>query len=236
MIVNPDTMSRLTVFSFAILISVTVCAQTVKVGNKANRVKANTCAGYATELDGKITRVEDDLVKFLKEYGKPRSTTDYIAVLSPILGGQSFDGKTLYAMVTGDDNKSQVWIGIDTAEWKDASAPTLERIEKLTYQFGIWYYKNQVQKEIDDSQRAFDATEKQKVRLTNQAKDLTLRLGDNQQERTQLEKRLELNSLEKAVLQQKIENNKKAQDSVANAGVQIKKVLETQKEKQNRIN
>lgn len=236
MSVNPDTMSRLLVFSFAMLISVTTSAQTVKANQKQNRIKGNATVGYAVELEGKADATEDELIKFLKEYGKPRSTTDYVSVTSPVLGGNTYDGKTLYATVTGDDKKAQVWIGIDTAEWKAASEPALERIEKLAYQFGVWFYRSQVQKEIDESQRAFDATEKQKVRLTNQAKDLTIRAGENQQERAQLEKKLELNSLEKAVLEQKLLNNKKSQDSVSNAGLQIKKVLDAQKEKQKRIN
>jgi hypothetical protein len=229
-------MNRLVIFSFAMLLSVAVCAQTIKVNSKPNRIKGNACAGFVADLDGKSGTVEDELIKFLKEYGKPRSTTDYVSVTSPLLGGNTYDGKTFFATVSGDDKKAQVWIGIDTTEWKALSSDALERIEKLTYQFGVWFYRNQAQKEIDESQRAFDATEKQKLRLTNQVKDLTVRLGDNQQERTHLEKQLEVNSLEKAVLLQKIENNKKSIDSVANAGLQIKKVLDAQKEKQKRIN
>jgi len=61
-------------------------------------------------------------------------------------------------------------------------------------------------------------------------------LSNNEQEKTQLEKQLQSNSLEHAVLLQKIENNKKSQDSVVNAGLQIKKVLEAQKEKQKKVN
>ena len=80
------------------------------------------------------------------------------------------------------------------------------------------------------------ATEKQQARLTNQNKDLNLRLGNNEQERVHLEKALEVNRLEKAVILQKLVNNKKSQDSVANAGVQIKKVLEVHKERQKKVN
>ena len=148
----------------------------------------------------------------------------------------TYEGKTLYGTVTGDDKKAQVWLGIDTAEWKTSSSAILERIEKLAYQFGVNFYRDQIQKEIDESQRAFEATEKQKVRLTNQVKDLNLRLSNNEQEKNHLEKSLEANSLEHAVLLQKLTNNKKSQDSVANAGVQIKKVLEAQKEKQKKVN
>jgi hypothetical protein len=109
-------------------------------------------------------------------------------------------------------------------------------VNKVVFQFGVRFYHDLVQKEIDQSQQAFDATEKQKTRLINQNKDLNLRLGNNEQEKIHLEKSLEANALEKAVLLQKLENNKKAQDSVVNAGVQIKKVLDAQIEKQKKIN
>ena len=51
-----------------------------------------------------------------------------------------------------------------------------------------------------------------------------------------MEKSIEANKLENAVLKVKLENNKKAQDSLANVGVQIKKVMESHKEKQRKIN
>lgn len=234
--VNPDTMNRLAVFSFVILLAASVQAQVGNVNQKSNRVKGSACIGYSIDLEGKSSAIEDELVRFLKDQGKPKSAADFISIVSPVLGGNTYDGKTLYATVQGDDKKAQVWIGIDTAEWKAAATPALEKIEKLTYQFAVWYHRTLAQKEIDESQRAFDATEKQKLRLVNQSKDLTIRLGNNEQERVQLEKQLEVNRLEKAVLEQKILNNKKSQDSVANAGLQIKKVLDLKKEKQKRIN
>lgn len=229
-------MNRLAIFSFAMLISLSAMAQTVKVNPKSNRIKGNACTGFGAELDGKASLVEDALVKFLKDYGKPRTTSDYVSVSAPTLGGTTYDGKTLYGTVSGDDKKAQVWMGIDTAEWQSSSDAALDRIEKMIYQFGVNFYRDQIQREIDESQRAFDATEKQKLRLTNQSKDLALQLSNNEQERVHLEKQLESNAFEKAVLQQKLLNNKKSQDSVANAGLQIKKVLDAQKEKQKKVN
>ena len=187
-------------------------------------------------MDGKADDVENSLIKFLKDYGKPRATTDYVSVNGPTLGGSFYEGKTLYATVTGDDKRAQVWLGIDTAEWKTSSSSVTDRIEKMAYQFGVNFYKEQIQKEIDETQRAYDATEKQKLRLTNQVKDLNLRLSNNEQEKIHLEKSLEANSLEHAVILQKLENNKKSQDSVANAGLQIKKMLDAKKEKQKKVN
>ena len=90
--------------------------------------------------------------------------------------------------------------------------------------------------QIDEAQQASDAVDKQKQRLLNQNKDLANKLVNNEQQKIQLEKSLETNKLDHLVLLQKIENNKKSQDSVANAGVQIKKVVELHKERQRKVN
>ena len=230
-------MKRLVVFSFAILVSSFAGAQSVKTAKKENRVKGTQAIGYSIELNGQADEVENALNKFLKEYGKTRVSSSYITVLSPAIGGSVYEGNALYATVSGDDTKSQVWIGLDTTEWRGRDIErVMDRVEKLTYQFGVKFYRDGVQKEIDLSQQALDATEKQIVRLTNQNKDLNTRLLNNEQDKIRLEKSLELNKLDHAVLLQKIENNKNSQDSVANAGAQIKKVLEAQKEKQRKIN
>ena len=110
------------------------------------------------------------------------------------------------------------------------------QLEKLVYQFGVKFYRDKIQAQIDEGQQAFDAVVRKQQRLTNQSKDLTIRLGNNEQEKVQLEKTLESNKLENLVLLQKIVNNKKAQDSVALASEQIKKVIELHKERQRKVN
>ena len=232
-------MKRLTVFSFTLLCATLVQSQApiIKVVKNDNRINEKTATGYLLVVDGKAEDIENTLTKFLKNYGKTRNSSDYSTISSPILGGIVYDGNVLYATTEGDDLKSRVWIGLDTAEWRGVDmARVLDRLEKMVYQFGVHHYRGKAQQEIDESQRAFEATEKQKLRLTNQNKDLAFRLGNNQQERSHLEKALETNKLEHSVLMQRIANNKKSQDSVANAGVQIMKVISAQKEKQKKIN
>lgn len=230
-------MKRLTMFYLLFSSAIITQAQTINVVKKNHKVKSATGMGHAVELTGSIHDAESILPKFLKNYGKTRSNVGFTSVTSPFLNGITYEGKVIYTTVEGNENKCEVWIGLDTAEWKGEDIPRiLDRVNKVVYQFGVRFYHDLVQKDIDQSQEAFDATEKQKTRLTNQNKDLNLKLNNNAQEKIQLEKALEANALEKAVLLQKIENNKKAQDSVANAGVQIKKVLDAQIEKQKKIN
>jgi len=67
--------------------------------------------------------------------------------------------------------------------------------------------------------------ESEMARVLKDAVQIPARLPDNL-----------TNQLDHFVLLQKIENNKKSQDSVANAGVQIKKVVESHKERQRKVN
>jgi hypothetical protein len=128
-------------------------------------------------------------------------------------------------------------MGINPAEWDDKDIKYANReLQKMLYQFGVKFYRDQVQKQIDETQQALDAVEKQQQRMLNQNKDLTIKLSNSDQEKIQLEKSLEANKFENAVLKVKLENNKKAQDSLLNVGVQIKKVMETHKERQRKIN
>jgi hypothetical protein len=222
----------------AVIIVYSNAQQQVKTSRKENRVKGSTAIGYAVDLEGKSTEVSSSLTKFLKEFGRTRSSFDYVSISGPTLGGTTYESSNvLYATTEGDDKKCKAWIGIDTANWRGKDTDkVLENVERIAYQFGVKFYRDLAQKEIDETQRALEAIEKQKTRLTNQNKDLNAKLGNNEQEKTYLEKSMANNQLEHAALLQRIENNKKSQDSISAAGLQIKKVLEAQKEKQNKIN
>jgi hypothetical protein len=89
---------------------------------------------------------------------------------------------------------------------------------------------------VDESLKALQAVERQQQRLTTENRNLTIRLENNEKEKVQLEKSLEVNKLEHLSLLTKIDQNKKSQDSVAVAAEQIKKVIELHKEKQKKVN
>lgn len=201
------------------------------------KIKTETASVYTTSLEGKLEDVNAAWIKFLKDIGKVRLGSDVITVNEPVLNGTSFSKKAMYAFAKESGTGVSLWAGILESEWdaKDVNYANRE-IGKLVYEFGVKYYRDKVQKQIDETQQALDAVEKQQQRLVNQNKDLTLKLSNNDQEKVQLEKSLEANKLEHSVLLQKIENNKKAQDSVANANVQIKKVMELHKDRMRKIN
>lgn len=220
-----------------LLFSVAAFGQKVTTEKQRQKISGGEGEGYAATLEGKKELVAASWGKFLKEFGKPKQGTAFTSINEPALGGTVYSQGVIYADIKDKGESTEVWLGIKADEWVVNDIDIVKKeLEKKVYQFGIKYYKDKIQAQIDEAQRAFDATTRQSQRLVNQNKDLTIQLGNNEQEKVKLEERLEANTLEHAVLLQKLENNKLAQDSVVQAGEQIKKVIELHKERQGKVN
>lgn len=222
-----------------LLILITGCSfsQKVTVEKSSRTIKGGEAGGYATELTGSAESVSQALNKFLKDYGKTRNSGGTITISSPVLGGMTYEKNIAYASVKGDAVKTSAWIGLNPAEWPGNDSEVLiDRIKDMVYQFGVKYYRDQIQAEIDQTQQALDATDRKLQRLVSQNKDLSSKLVSNEQELIKLEKAIVDNKNEHVVLLQKIDGNKLSQDSVTNAAVQIRKVLEAQKERKQKVN
>jgi predicted RNase H-like nuclease (RuvC/YqgF family) len=220
----------------SIVISITQ-AQTVIVNKQNEKVKSETIEVFAVTLEGRKEDIQQAFTRYQKEMGKVKLLSSPAVITEPIISGTPFSKGIVYAGNQTSDKTTTVWMGINPTEWeaKDVTYATRE-LQKMIYQFGIKFYRDQVQKQIDETQQALEAVEKQQQRMLNQSKDLTTKLSNNEQQKIQLEKSLENNKLENAALKIRIENNKKGQDSLLLVNTQVKKVLETQTEKQRKIN
>jgi hypothetical protein len=215
-----------------------VTAQSVIVKKHLEKIKGETAEGYTTDLEGKKADVNASLNKFLKEIGKIKFlSSDPAVVTNPNINGTVYPKGVIYALTSQSGNVTTVWLGARATEWESKDLDAIQKqLEKFTYQFGIRFYRERVQAQIDETQQAADAVEKQSVRFINQGKELTTKLTNNELEKIKLEKALEANKLENEAIKIRIENNKKAQDSIANVALQVKKVREAQTEKLRKIN
>ena len=213
-------------------------SQTVTVKSQSEKIKGESTEGFAVNLDGKRPDVNSSFNKFLKELGKIKFlSSDPVVVTEPIFNGTVYPKGAIYALTSESGNVVTVWMGIKPSEWESKDVSFINKqLEKLLYQYGIQFYRNKMQDQINESQQAADAVEKQALRFQGQGRDLAAKLANNELEKIKIDKSLEANKLENIALKIKIENNKKAQDSIANAAVQIKKVKESQIEKLRKIN
>ena len=230
-------MNKFLFFNLFFLIANLACAQTVTVTKQNETAKGETIEAFAITLEGRKETIKTAWIKFLKETGKLKLFGEPMTVTEPAINGTQFSKGILYAGNNESDKSSTVWFGINPAEWEDKDVTFANReLQKMLNQFGVKFYRDQVQIQIDETQQALDAVAKQQQRVLNQNKDLSIKLSNNEQEKVQLDKSLETNTLENAALKIKLENNKKAQDSLVNSTTQIKKVMELHKEKQRKIN
>ena len=231
-------MNRLTLTINILLFSChIVSAQKVVVKKETQKIKDKSAQGFSTPLEGKTEDVSATWNKFLKDAGKGKSSGEMLVISDPTLGGTLYEGEMLYAVTSGTESKATVWLGLVANEWEVNDIDVVyTELEQLVYRFGVKYHKDKIQVQIDESVNAAQAVERQTQRAMNESKQLSNRLTNNEQQKIQLEKSLEENKLENLVLKQKIINNKKAQDSLAHAAVQIQKVVDMHKERQMKVN
>ena len=218
-----------------LLISGYAEAQTVKVKKEKSTVKGESMEGYSVELQGTGAEVSSSFGKYLKTIGKTKQG-DFFTVSEPNINGLT-STQPLYGTANENGKSATAWLGMNASSMPKADAEKLDKeLEKLMKEFGVKFYRDKIQVQIDESTRATQAVEKQKQRLLNENKSLSGKLEDNKREKIQLEKSIVDNKAEYQNLLIRIEQNKKAQDSVAIAAEQIKKVVEMHKEKQRKVN
>jgi hypothetical protein len=229
-------MNKFFFFGTYLLISTATVAQTVTVKSRQETIKGDKVEGYGTELEGKKDDVQSSWIKYLKDIGKVKQSSP-ATVTEPVFNGLVFAKGVIYFVIHDNGDKASVWLGIKSDEWDSKDIGRINNeLEKAVHHFGIKYYRDKIQVQIDEAQEAFDAVDKQRQRLVNQNKDLVLNLSNNEQEKIQLEKSLETNKFENAVLHVKITMNKKAQDSLTQAGAQIEKIRLMHQERQKKVN
>jgi hypothetical protein len=207
-------------------------AQTVAVKKDNARVEGKNIPGYQVSLAASTGDVQTSLARYLKMIGKTKQGNDIITVNEPLIGGKKYT-QPLLSTVKGTGSTAEAWIGVDSESGEDASLS--RHLEKIIYDFGVSFYREKIQVQIDESLRALQTVEKQQLRLANQNKDLHSKIESNKQEKVQLEKSLVNNKIESEDLSRKLSENLKAQDSVAVATEQIRKVVQMHKEKQQKV-
>ena len=210
-----------------------VCkAQNVDVKKTEQVIDGQTAPGFQVSLAGTEEEARNSLSRYLKVLGKTRSAGDFLMLSEPVIDGKKLS-TPLYATATTLDGSVIAWMGLQ--QEGDNHNQEQHGLEKLVYDFGVTYYREKIQLQIDESLRALQAVEKQQGRAVNQNRDLTSKIESNKREKIQLEKSLAENAVDLEQLQNGLQANLKAQDSLAVALEQIKKVVEMHRERQKRV-
>lgn len=209
-------------------------AQTIQVKKETTKINREIADGYEILVEVPEEELHTSLSKFLKSLGKVRESEGILTVSEPLIYGKKYT-RALYSTSRQVGKLSSAWMGIHKKDWGNAANEVEKDLEKLIRDFGVSFYRDKIQKQIDESNRAAQAVERQQQRLLNQNRDLYSRIEDNKREKIQLEKSLESNKLELENLTKRLEKNKKDQDSVSIAGDQIKKVIVIHQERHKKV-
>lgn len=227
-----DIMMVIKIFFFFFALVPIVCpAQKIEVRKDISRIEGEPESGFQVHLIASREVADASLARFFKGLGKTKSSGDYVTVADPVIHGRKIEG-LLYGVCTGDEKKTEVWIGMPG---KGDESGISEEIRKLSYDFAVTFEREQIQVQIDESLRALQAVEKKQMRLVNQQRDLDNKITNNKKEKIALEQALVDNKVALEDLTKKLEGNARAQDSVAVASGQIKKVVEMHREKQRKV-
>jgi hypothetical protein len=212
-------------------------AQNVTVSKQDERVKGNSTDGYAVELSGTLEEVTTAFTKYLKTFSKTKAVSNVTQVSEAQFSATKYMSP-FYATTRNASDKALAWIGLNPSEWpsEDEAKKGMDELEKVMYNFGVKFYRDKIQADVDEALLAQQTTEKQQQKLLNDNKTLNTKLENNQKEKIRLEKALVDNKVENENLILGLERNKKAQDSVAVALEQIRKMVEFHKERQKKVN
>jgi hypothetical protein len=208
-------------------------AQKVTVSANFERINGKNLTGYSTELTGSLEEVNTSLTKYLKTFGKVKATGNQFQVSEAQVNLTKYVNP-FFASSKAKGGNVTVWMG--ASDESDSVKSIRSELEKLLYNFGVKFYKDKIQVDVDESIRAQAAAEKQQQRLALEAKNLASRQEMNAKERVRLEKALVNNKQDSVKFVTSLAKNKVSQDSVAVATEQIKKMVEAHKERQRKVN
>jgi hypothetical protein len=227
------TVKKFFALGIFMLAGVLAHAQKVTVSANSERINGKNLNGYSTELTGSLEAVNTSLTKYLKTFGKVKATGNQFQVSEAQVNLTKYVNP-FFATSKAKGDKVIVWMG--ASEESDSTKSIRSELEKLVYNFGVKFYKDKIQVDVDESIRAQNAAEKQQQRLALEGKNLTSRLEMNKKEKIRLEKALAINKQDSVKLVTSLAKNKVSADSVAVATEQIKKMVEAHKERQRRVN
>lgn len=218
-------------FFLLVIVPLASHAQIIDVKQETAWIDGEKINGFQVDLIASAEEVENSLSRFLKSIGKPKSSAHYLTIAEATIGGRK-SGNILYATSKVSGKTTATWIGTLSAGEETSQNQDLQ---KLVYDFAVTFYREKIQLQIDESLRALQAVEKQQARLINQHKDLNNKIDNNKKEKIALEKAFVQNRTDLDDLTKKLASNGEAQDSVAVAAEQIRKVVEMHRERQRKV-
>lgn len=220
----------------ALLLNLTVFAQTITVIPSQIEIEKVTRPGLETLLDLDKNQAKDDLKKYLKDFGKVETSDNEFIVESAEISSISTSPVKIYATIDKSKKGIKVLMAIDAGDkWITRDDAGYPQAEKILKDFGILAYTNKINEEIKEAEKALKKAEKEKEKAEKEGDKLGKDLKKNAEDKVKLEQDLVDNKEEKVKLEKDIESNKKDQSDKKEELTKTQKALDKVRAKLNNL-
>ena len=229
-------MKKLISFLFILFLFNLGMAQKVRVTESTEVVDKISRSGLSViiELDNK--KIEKAWEKQLKSYGKVDNSKGVYRIPLANISSISSSPCVVTSVVKSSGKGTQIWWAIDLGTNHVSSGSAgYKAAEKILNDFAIQAYRDDVNEQIVEAERALASTVKSQEKEVKEGESLVRDVEKNKQEKLDLEKELKENGEELVQLQKDIEQNKKDQTAAAQEVEKMKKALEMVKAKLNQV-
>ena len=217
---------------------VTAQDQSVSINSASGRVNSKNYKGFSSIINGPVSAVEDSWLAHVWDLGKVRRKRNFYRVSELPFSDKALDSTLVYTRVTSTaDSTGRIWVGLDDGSIDEENLDALNKdlsifLENYSYQ----YYREVVQKQIDESERAAQFQSKKHQKLISDGNRLDLNLTDSKAQKVRLQELIEKATLDIANLEQLIGTNKTDVEQAYQDLEKIKSVVEAHKAKLKTMN
>jgi uncharacterized protein YfkK (UPF0435 family) len=211
-------------------------AQSYTIKEEAQRINSVKYPGVSSLVDGSIEKVEEYWFDYLKDYGKVRRKRNYYQVTEFSLKDLGNDTITYVTRVDSKDSLGLIWLAPFSQDYNEDELKSINKdLEKILKTATRGYYINEVQKKIDESEKAAIVVSKKHQKLLYEGENLVQDSLNAENLKAELAARLEETILKIKVINQQLIDNKEATTQAYEDLEKIKKIIEDHKQSLKKI-
>ena len=192
-----------------------------KIRKEEFKVEGGTLVGHISIIPHPSSKVERSLFYYLKTVGRTSSEKGYFVTKEIGSLGEAHSSLEIISKLTTMGDSTRLSMGMDTTGLGKENFDNLNpQIGNLVREFHQKIFVETLQEEIDEAERAAVVKSKNHQKLVSELRGLERKLELNTMEKEKLGKSLERNADEKVELEEKIGLNKKLQ-SLTDEDLQI---------------
>lgn len=208
--------------------------QKIKVSESEESIEKIPRKGLSTIIELDDDEVEDAWKKQLKTYGKVDNSKGVYTVAIANVPSVSSSPCRITSIVKSSGKGTQVWYSIDLGSshvTSSGNSSAYKAAEKILNDFSILCYKDDINSQIKDAEKALANSVKAQEKEVKEGEDLVKDVEKNKQDKINLEQKIKENGEQAIQLQKDIAKNKTDQAAAGQDVEKMKKAVEVVKAK-----